>query len=87
MANYATKLQRAKDEINDLKGAVAEVSREIQDFRCFLTGPKFTGTENEKHICPRCSWDSYTEERKDWISTSDVLAKLEQLASRLREVL
>ncbi len=47
------------------KETLAAVSADLEQFRVFLHSAKFTGTENG--------------ERKDWISTGDVLTRLAEM--------
>lgn len=51
----------------DLKQQLQTTQEEINQFISFLHSPKFIGTENG--------------ERKDWISTGDVIARLINLRS------
>lgn len=74
-------LVQQRDRLQEKVDGIAE---EIQRFREHLASDKFKGTETDKHVCPRCQWDSYTEHRKDWIATSDVnlwLARLQDILS------
>jgi hypothetical protein len=54
-----------------LKQTIADADKNVDNFLCFLHGPKFTGTENG--------------ERKDWISTGDVIAWLRELRNTLHQ--
>ena len=55
--NYIKDLEAKNKE---LRGVVAGLNSEIDDFIGFLCGPKFTGVESDG-------------ERKDWIATGDVI--------------
>lgn len=65
-------IQRLQAENKELKTKLECVEIEVTVFQKHLIGDKFQGTDTEKHVCPRCQWDSYTERRKDWIATADV---------------
>lgn len=67
----------------DLETAIRCAKFEVDAFQVHLSGDKFKGTEPDKHVCPRCQWDSYTEERKDWIATADVIERLRIIKSFL----
>ena len=56
-------------ENNNLKKKISSALHEIDAFRIFLNGPKFTGTDNG--------------ERKDWIATGDVLRELNEIRNHL----
>ena len=67
-ANHIANLTGARDKH---AATIATVRQSIQDFKRFLAGSKFTGTENG--------------ERKDWISTGDVNRWLSELDSQLQD--
>ena len=61
-----------------------QLQREISNFRVMLVGPKFTGTDDVWQDCKACGDRHVYRERKDWISTGDVLRWLDGLDSLLR---
>lgn len=63
-------IHQLKASIAERDAAIAAAQQEIQDFLRFLSSDKFTGLENG--------------ERKDWISTADVIHELQQLRSTLQ---
>ena len=76
-------IRRLQIDLAQAQATVDSYKAQIAQFSAFLCGPKFTGTENG--------------ERKDWISTTDVLFALremqrqaedagEQLAANLRHI-
>ena len=63
-------IKRLQAENANLRQQMLDAQEEIQEFRAFvLQSPKFNGTENG--------------ERKDWISTTDVAARLQNICSLL----
>jgi hypothetical protein len=60
-------INKLQQENKELKEKFSSVLAEINAFIIFLNGPKFTGTEGG--------------ERKDWISTGDVIKNLNELKS------
>jgi len=58
-------IQKLQGEVKEKQEKISSVQEEIIGFVLFLRGPKFTGTENG--------------ERKDWISTSDVILRLQEI--------
>jgi len=64
-------IQRLQAENAELLQNLNSAAFEIQQFRAFLASEKFTGTENG--------------ERKDWIATRDVDARLMQILESLHD--
>jgi hypothetical protein len=57
---------RLQTENKELKNQLDSVSQELQAFKAYLqTSPKFNGTEQG--------------ERKDWIATTDVINRLQEI--------
>jgi hypothetical protein len=79
--NYIKQLQQ---QVSSQQTQITCALEEVQAFRAHLASDKFRGTDTEKHICPRCQWDSYTEERKDWIATADVHEWLRRIEEFLK---
>lgn len=67
--NYIKSLQA---EIAQKNAQIAEAKETIQEFLAHLNGPKFTGVDSDGS-------------RKDWISTADVIFRLQELRSILNE--
>lgn len=61
-------INRLQAENAELREKLAEISREIRDFRTFLLSDKFRGTDIGAAPCCR----RIITERKDWIATGDV---------------
>ena len=68
--NYILSL---KKENASLQSMIETAKLEIQNFREFLNGPKFTGYESDGG-------------RKDWIATEDVILRLREITDRLSNV-
>jgi hypothetical protein len=65
--NYIKKIQA---ENANLKRQMLDAQEELQNFRAFLFSAKFTGTDSDG-------------DRKDWIATTDVAARLQNICSLL----
>lgn len=81
-------IKQLKAENEALKQKIAEADQHSTDFMAFLQSSKFTGTETI--IDRKAGWDNYDwveeqshEERKDWISTGDVLTWLQNNRTEL----
>jgi len=64
--NYIKQLEADNTE---LKQKISSALSELTAFQVFLSGPKFTGTENG--------------ERKNWISTEDVQRQIREIKNLL----
>jgi len=65
--NYINKIQ---SERNELAHNINRTDYAIQDFKEYLMSDKFTGFD-------------YQDDRKDWISTAEVLARMELIRKEL----
>lgn len=68
MANYIASLQQ---QANDLQTRIDAAAAELAEFRAHLLGPKFQAAAADP-------------DRRDWIATADVLARLAHLRDALQ---
>jgi hypothetical protein len=80
--NYIKQLQ---ERIQKLEADRECAKLEAAAFRQHLHSAKFVGTEQRWVDCAACDDRHVIEERKDWISTADVLQRLQHIEQWFRD--
>jgi hypothetical protein len=64
-------IQRLRTEAAELQARIDATAQELAEFRAHLLGPKFQASDNDP-------------DRRDWIATGDVLARLSNMRDTLQ---